>query len=371
MLKFEIESKTIAEFKRLNEANALILQPEYQRKVVWPDQAKVSLMETILLGFPIPEIYLAYETTEDGEETASVVDGQQRLTALIEFIENQYELHNLEDEELRKNFEGLKFVDLPGETRQAFFQYRFPIRRLSNMDDSFVREVFARVNRVNMVLTKQELRNALLPGPFNDFLKDAAEHELASISGLFSGARAKRGGDLEFFAEVFSTCLFGISNKKSEIDERYDRISNDFESFQDRSLVFLELLQFLSNNIKWEGRTRWSNIVDMYTLIEVCWQRHNQLVELELQTSGKFKLLLDEFQRVVSNAKRLEPGSTDELETDLTKLVEFTGLAKEELKRDVFIYLSGVRNSSDLGARRARSLALGHVIDAASKKGES
>ncbi|GAA0368202.1 hypothetical protein GCM10009541_08270 [Micromonospora gifhornensis] len=355
-LKFEIESKTVAEFRSLDKSGDLVLQPDYQRKVVWPERAKVSLMETILLGYPIPEIYLAYETSPDGEQKASVVDGQQRLTSLLGFINNKFPLNGLEDDELKEKFEGLYFKELPDEIRQEFFQYRFPIRRLSNLADKFVRAVFARVNRVNMVLTDQEIRNALLPGPFNEFLKDCAEHPINKVSGVFSGARRDRGGDLEFYAEIFGTCIFGLSNKKAGLDERYDKISEDFEDYQDRATEFLALLTFLTENIKWAGRTRWSNIVDMFTLVHVSWGLRNEFSNLDSQRKEQIRDLLDLFQRAVSARKRKgENGESVSLSSML-------GMVTEEVDKTIEGYMSGIRNSSDLGSRRVRSQSLRLLI---------
>lgn len=359
-LKFEIESKTVAEFRSLDKSGELILQPEYQRKAVWPERAKVSLMETILLGYPIPEIYLAYETSPEGEQTASVVDGQQRLTSLLEFLNNSFPLEGLEDEQLREKFEGKLFKELPDDVRQEFFQYRFPIRRLSNLADEFVRAVFARVNRVNMVLSDQELRNALLPGPFNDFLKDCAAHEISTKSGIFSGERRRRGGDLEFYAEVFGTCIFGLSNKKKELDERYDKISEDFEGYQDRSLEFLDLLTTLSNIVRWVGRTRWSNIVDMFTLLHVSWDLREELNSASPNQRTQVRDLLDHFQRAVSVMKR--DGETGEAEDLLRSLADLVDMPIEKVKDTVEGYTSGIRNSSDLGSRRVRSQQLGLIL---------
>ncbi|MER7181736.1 DUF262 domain-containing protein [Streptomyces hyaluromycini] len=359
-LKFEIESKTVAEFRSLDKSGELILQPEYQRQAVWPERAKVSLMETILLGYPIPEIYLSYETSPEGEQTASVVDGQQRLTSLLEFLNNKYPLEGLEDETLREKFEGKFFKELPDAVRQEFFQYRFPIRRLSNLADEFVRAVFARVNRVNMVLTEQELRNALLPGPFNDFLKDCAAHQISAKSGVFSGERRKRGGDLEFYAEVFGTCIFGLSNKKAELNERYDKISADFEEYQDRSAEFLELLTVLSDTIKWVGRTRWSNIVDMFTLLHSFWGLREELGKASPDQRTQVRDLLDLFQRAVSVRKRNgENGETASLLESLAAMVDMT---VEDVEQIVEEYTSGIRNSSDLGSRRVRSRQLTLVL---------
>ncbi|TYB66075.1 DUF262 domain-containing protein [Nonomuraea sp. PA05] len=361
-LKFEIESKTVAEFRSLDKSGELILQPEYQRKAVWPERAKVSLMETILLGYPIPEIYLAYETSPEGEQKASVVDGQQRLTSLLEFIQNKYPLDGLEDDKLREKFEGNFFKELPDDVRQEFFQYRFPIRRLSNLADEFVRAVFARVNRVNMVLTEQELRNALLPGPFNDFLKDCVAHPLSDLSGVFSGERRKRGGDLEFYAEVFGTCIFGLSNKKTELNERYDKISADFEEYQDRAAEFLKLLTVLSSTLRWVGRTRWSNIVDMFTLLHVSWELRDRLNGAILTQAVSVRDLLDLFQRAVSARKR--SGENREAADLLASLAAMVNMTAKEVERIVDEYTSGIRNSSDLGSRRVRSQQLTLLLSA-------
>ncbi|MGV9313715.1 DUF262 domain-containing protein [Streptomyces sp. NPDC003691] len=359
-LKFEIESKTVAEFRSLDKSGELILQPEYQRQAVWPERAKVSLMETILLGYPIPEIYLAYETSPEGEQSASVVDGQQRLTSLLEFLNNKFPLDGLEDEKLSEKFEGKFFKELPDDVRQEFFQYRFPIRRLSNLADEFVRAVFARVNRVNMVLTEQELRNALLPGPFNDFLKDCAAHQMSSDSGVFSGERRQRGGDLEFYAEVFGSCIFGLSNKKNELNERYDKISADFEEYQDRSTEFLDLLTLLENTIKWVGRTRWSNIVDMFTLLHVSWGLRQDLNDATPARTAQIRDLLDMFQRAVSARKR--NGENGETAGLMSSLAATAGMTAEEVEEIIDEYTSGIRNSSDLGARRARSQQLTLIL---------
>lgn len=105
-LKFDIDSLTVADFRDMSIAGKLILRPEYQRQAVWPERAKVSLMETILLGYPIPEIYLAYETSPDGYQTVSVVDGQQRLTALLDYLENRYALDELEDKDISEEIRG-------------------------------------------------------------------------------------------------------------------------------------------------------------------------------------------------------------------------------------------------------------------------
>jgi hypothetical protein len=358
-LKFDIDSLTVADFRDMSIAGKLILRPEYQRQAVWPERAKVSLMETILLGYPIPEIYLAYETSPDGYQTVSVVDGQQRLTALLDYLENRYALDELEDKDISEKYEGKYFRELPADVRTEFFQYRFPIRRLSNLDEEFVRAIFARVNRVNMVLTAQELRNALLPGPFFDFLKDCVAHDLSTVSGVFSGERRKRGGDLEFYAEVFGTCIFGLSNKKAELDERYDKFSADFEEYRDRSADFLDMLTVLAETVKWQGQVRWSNIIDLFTLLHVCWGFHERLKSATGEELLGLRSVLDIFQRTVSAYKRDDASGSADL---ITVLSEQLKLPEPQVTSMVRGYISGIRNSSDLGSRRTRSRELRAVV---------
>ncbi|MCQ4618953.1 DUF262 domain-containing protein [Corynebacterium sp. CCUG 59401] len=353
---FSIESKTVADFWGMHQRNELILQPDYQRKVVWPQEAKDSLMETILLGYPIPEIYLEYATDAEGNQTVSVVDGQQRLSALIQYLSNDYSLDSLSDErslEFREKY----FQDLPEDVRKAFFQYTFPVRKLLNLNDTTVREIFARVNRVNMTLTNQEIRNALLPGRFMDFLRDCVSHSVNQRAGLFSVTRQMRGGDLEFYADVFGACLFGIPNKRKGFDERYNTLSENFDTYTDEADDFIALLTLIEDIVKWSPRTRWSNIVDMYTLLLASYSLISELEGLDEAGRNKVAGVLDGFQAAVNEKKR-NSGAED----DLASFAEQLGVSLEDARGWVIQYESGIRNSSDLGARRSRNQALVEVL---------
>lgn len=228
-----------------------------------------------------------------------------------------------------------------------------------------MRAVFARVNRVNMVLTDQELRNALLPGEFTDFLKDCAAHNINSVSGVFSGERRKRGGDLEFYAEIFGTCIFGVSNKKAELDERYNFFASDFSAYSDESIKFLDLLTKLEKIVKWEGRTRWSNIVDLYSLINVGWNHFDLLESLSPREARSYRELLDQFQRAVSSFRRdLSQGKKSaESSSLISTLSGSLSISEDRTSQIVTDYLLGIRNSSDLGSRRSRLAALTEIIE--------
>lgn len=363
-LKFEIESLNIADIWQKYKHDNITLRPDYQRKIVWSRKAQVALIETVLLGYPIPEIYLAYQTDADGEQQTEVVDGQQRLTSIIDFIRNEYFLVDL-DENLSE-YEESYFRDLPAEIRKGFFEYRIPVRRLNNMNDEFVRSVFARVNKTNIVLTAQELRNALMPGPFLDFLKDCASSILNVHAQLFSEQRKRRGGDIEFYAEVFSSCVFALSNKKKLLDTQYDEISTNFDRYSKDSREFLKILELLDQIIKWSSQTRWSNIVDMFTLQIVAFKEKEFILSLSNSDKNKLSKVLDLFQRSVSLNKKFysDKGAecADELKLTIDTLSTYVSLSGDEIDSYVNDYNSGVRNSSDLSARRIRHESLKMII---------
>lgn len=363
-LKFEIESLNIADIWQKYKHDNITLRPDYQRKIVWSRKAQIALIETVLLGYPIPEIYLAYQTDADGEQQTEVVDGQQRLTSIIDFIRNEYFLVDL-DENLSE-YEESYFRDLPAEIRKGFFEYRIPVRRLNNMNDEFVRSVFARVNKTNIVLKAQELRNALMPGPFLDFLKDCVSNTLNVHAQLFSEQRSRRGGDLEFYAEVFSSCVFALSNKKKLLDAQYDEISTNFDRYSKDSREFLKILDFLDQFVKWSSQTRWSNIVDMFTLQIVAFKEKEFIFGLSNSDKNKLSKVLDLFQRSVSLNKKFynDKGAefADELKLTIDTLSTYVSLSGDEIDRYVNDYNSGVRNSSDLSARRIRHESLKMII---------
>jgi len=146
----------------------LELQPTYQREYVWKLRPELPsrLIESLLLEIPIPPIYFGKITGGRLE----VIDGQQRLTTMINFISNKFPLQRLQR---MASLNGKSFKELPEEHQTKILDA--PIRSVvidagSNTDLRY--EVFERLNRGSMVLNEQELRNCVYRGPFNDLLRE-------------------------------------------------------------------------------------------------------------------------------------------------------------------------------------------------------
>ena len=182
----------------------LILQPNFQRYFVW-DQSKSSrLIESVLMNVPLPVVYLAQE--EDG--TASVIDGQQRLTSFFQFIDGQFALKNLR---VLSELNGRRFANLDRTQQRVIQQCAIrSIKILRESDPELRFEIFERLNTGSVALNDQELRNCVYRGPYNELLKEmSCDHDFMYILGIMEPERRMRDVELvlRFSAFYHSTYL--------------------------------------------------------------------------------------------------------------------------------------------------------------------
>lgn len=151
--------------------NAINLRPDYQRRFRWDDVRQSKLIESFLMNVPVPPIFL----NEDMYGQYSVIDGQQRLTAVREFLRGRLRLRGLE---VFADINGSSFDDLPPRL-QSVIRTRPTLRaviilRQSDPDVKFM--VFQRLNTGGVQLNAQEIRNSTWPGPLNNMILDLSTH---------------------------------------------------------------------------------------------------------------------------------------------------------------------------------------------------
>ena len=156
----------------------LNLRPEYQRRLVWDRKKKSRFIESLLMNIPVPPVFL-YETDLSRYE---VMDGQQRLSTIIEFYGNQLKLVGLE---VWPSLNGLTFEQCPPRIRSGLDRRRISANVLlaesasSEEEINFIRRnVFERLNTGGLELNAQEIRNSLYSGSFNDLLVELAGFRL-------------------------------------------------------------------------------------------------------------------------------------------------------------------------------------------------
>lgn len=145
--------------------NELILNPDFQRNEVWKSKQESELVESILMGIPIPLMYLF----EDKRGKKQVVDGRQRISAILDFLEGKTKLNNLK---ILSQLNGCYFKDLEPLLQGKFEDYQLLIYIIQPPTPERVKyDIFDRVNRGGTSLNKQEMRNALYQGKCTSLLK--------------------------------------------------------------------------------------------------------------------------------------------------------------------------------------------------------
>lgn len=158
---------TLGLFKDYVDANDIIADPDYQRRYVYDIKRASKLVESILIGIPIPEVYLAEE--DDG--VYSVIDGQQRIMSFVKYLKNEFALSGLTE---LKELNGLFFKDLDKGTQRILKAKTVHSVCIKKDSNALKYEIFSRLNLGAVKLNDQEVRNCIYRGSFNDMLKDIA-----------------------------------------------------------------------------------------------------------------------------------------------------------------------------------------------------
>ena len=170
-IKVERGFYTTYELKRKydKKPSLVILDSEFQRESVWKTQQKRELIESILMGLPLPIFYF----NEDKLGRLIVIDGRQRLNAIFEFLDNDFALDKLK---ILDDFNKKKFSDLDPIYQSKIEDYQIMAHVIQPMTPDRVKfDIFDRVNRAGTQLNKQEIRNALYQGQATMLLNDISK----------------------------------------------------------------------------------------------------------------------------------------------------------------------------------------------------
>ena len=190
-LEISVENPPISKIYEWFTQGKLIVNRRYQRKLVWTLEDKQALVETISNRYPLPNILLA--AVEDGYE---IIDGLQRLNAIIDFINQQFTtssgyLFNTHEWPAAKQYlssaigSDAETTDTPKESGEEsnlltgkqvanFVQYVTPISIMRGATKEQIDDVFARINRYGHKLSDQEHRQAGVTSEFSNFVRELA-----------------------------------------------------------------------------------------------------------------------------------------------------------------------------------------------------
>lgn len=220
--KIKLDIATVNLLSLINELenNEINLSPDFQRATdVWDTTKKSRLIESILLGLPLPSFYF---NEDEGGSTRSVIDGVQRLCAIRDFVLGKEEKGKLKFLKLRnlqflKQYEGLTFADLTRPDVRRIHSIKITTNTLGYQTPSEVKLIiFQRVNSAGEPLTEQEMRHALNQGIPAEFVKELSENNafIRATSGKIQG---KRMLDRDF-VNRFIAFFCGYKNYDGNLD---------------------------------------------------------------------------------------------------------------------------------------------------------
>lgn len=230
-------SFSVYEYLRQMKKGRIVINPEFQRNQVWTSVQKSRFIESVILNFPLPPIYL----NQDKEGRYIVIDGLQRTTALHEFFEDVFSLNSLE---ALPAYNGKKFTDLSEALQSKLENKKMTIFSLKPSTPMVViYDLFKRINTGGTQLNRQEIRNCIFIGKSTRLLKELASLEcfkkatdfgvsprrmkdrevvLRYIAFRWGNFKERYEGDMSKFLESMMTDI----NKMS--DTQLKEIENDF-----------------------------------------------------------------------------------------------------------------------------------------------
>ncbi|NET60560.1 MAG: DUF262 domain-containing protein [Symploca sp. SIO2E6] len=186
-----------------DDTNELFI-PDYQREITWDEEHQSKFIESVLLGLPIPYIFVADISSEEDKNDArlEVIDGTQRIRTLAQFINNQLELNNLEKLNELNHF---TFADLPLSRQRRFKRSTIRMTQLTEEADEEVRrDLFERINTGSVELNKMEKRRGIHPGAFLNLIEELSQDKQFRKLCSFSDAAIRRRDPQEYVLRFFA-----------------------------------------------------------------------------------------------------------------------------------------------------------------------
>ena len=218
---------TPLDFSQWHAGNSLTLSPKFQRRGVWKPAARSFFVDSLLKEMPVPPIYLRQTQSKKRDRVIrEVIDGQQRIAAVLDFMAGKYRLSKT----LKETWSNKTFDELNQAARDRIATYPFLVEVFHGISDLEVLEIFSRLNIYSVSLNKQELRNGRFFGLFKQSVYSIAhEHlEFWRRYRVFTERNIARMIEAEFVSEIFIAFLSGMQDKKKSIDTMYDNFDDEF-----------------------------------------------------------------------------------------------------------------------------------------------
>jgi len=294
---------------------------------VWTREDKNHFLDSILRGYPFPEIYLADGDVDldSGAGAQLLVDGLQRVNTMIQYFDGDPDLVLTTVPSYR---------DLSKDDKTSYLQYEVAVRDLGVVTKSELIEVFKRINATKYALIEMEINNAVYHGALKQFAKRISEDAFFERHRVFNSTDYRRMGDLRYALQLIITMISGYFNRDDAFQSYLERFNDEFPAEDEvsdrigRTFDFIEECNFSRKSRVWRK-------ADLLTLI----------VELD---------------RLMMEGVNLQPSEVLQNIDSFFDAVEAADVSSERVAS--IYYKAALQASNDRANRLRRGVIIGGVI---------
>ncbi|MBN1379483.1 MAG: DUF262 domain-containing protein [Gammaproteobacteria bacterium] len=292
MIEYRVRSISLLNLVNDVKAGRLIPDAYFQRNLVWREVHKRDFIKTILLGYPFPQIFISKGKVDVKEMStiSCIVDGQQRTNAILEFIDDRFDV------------DGEAYSDLPEDKKSDFLKYEVPVIELDlENNDAKVQEIFQRINRTSNSLTAVEklasqygaseymLVAKLLseqidlektdnddfredPNIPDEFFEWAKRKDIGKFvhlitkKGVFSSREMAKKTHLMHVLNMISSFIGGFYNRNEKANEYLDDYALEFGQKDEVVRVFEAVADYILK-VRLKSKSYWYNKANLFSLI--------------------------------------------------------------------------------------------------------
>lgn len=357
-LKYTVRSREIVDLMQAMRTSRLTLSPYFQRNLVWRDSHRRDFIDTILKGYPFPQIFLARGPIdlETMSSSQAVVDGQQRLNTIRDFINGKLTM------------DGKTFRDMSVEVREEFLKYEVAVIDFDlDVGDPRLKDVFHRLNRTfyslsaieklaseysasEYMLVARILSGEILkaeptddelgdigsetgedPIPSNmfsrdpgidqatwDWLLERAEGSFASLirsMPVFSSFEFDRKVPLMFTLNIMSTYLVGYYNRNDKVRKFLDERATEFPEKDEVIAALNSAADFIvAMALPPKADSPWWNKANFFTIVAELTQHPDLCNQDPLRAAGRLMHFLGDMPADYAIAQKEGTGQKTERE---------------------------------------------------------
>lgn len=242
-MRIDSNKYSVAELLDMLDRRDLTINREYQRgSGLWPSGARRYFIDTIIEEYPFPNLYI-YEFIQCGKFKKELIDGQQRLLAIRDFVDGRFALSS------ETRYPGLRYSSMDEDVRERFMAYPIPVDVVRNARKDEIIQMFRRMNAYTLPLNTAEKRHSTFNGCFKWFINElnGELNEFFLEYNVFTKRQMLRMADSEFLTEyVLATERGIISTRPRDLQAMYrkhDSQFNDAGLYRDRIRFAVEYVR--------------------------------------------------------------------------------------------------------------------------------